>query len=98
MTKSKSVFNTPLDRNYFKYKDRPKKKDEVEVTVCCNQSVDHEVANVNNEEDWESIQDYIERNLRDYTNTESITPISCKKCGRLIQYLSKLKDDKKHWR
>jgi len=90
--------NKPLDRDYFKYKDRPKNKSEVDVTVCCNQSVDHKVSNVNNEEDWKSIEDYIEENLRFYTNTESITPVSCKTCGRLLQYISKLKGDKSLWR
>ena len=90
--------NKPLDRDYFKYKDRPKKKDEVEVTVCCNQSVDHKVLNVNRKEDWELIEDHIEENLRFYTNTESITPVSCKTCGRLLKYVSKLKGDKSLWR
>ena len=87
-----------MDRDYFKYKDRPKKKDEVEVTLCCNQSVDHKVLNVNRKEDWELIEDHIEENLRFYTSTESITPVSCKTCGRLLRYLSKLKDDKSLWR
>ncbi len=86
--------NKPLDRNYFKYKDRPKKKNEAELTPCCNQSVDHKVLNVNRKEDWELIEDHIEENLRFYTGAESITPVSCKKCGRLLKYVSKLKDDK----
>ena len=90
--------NKPLDRNYFKYKDRPKKKNEAEFTPCCNQSVDHKVLNVNRKEDWELIEDHIEENLRFYTSTESITPVSCKKCGRLLEYVSKLKDDKHRWR
>ena len=87
-----------MDRNYFKYKDRPKKKNEAELTPCCNQSVDHKVLNVNRKEDWEIIEDHIEENLRFYTSTESITPVSCKKCGRLLEYVSKLKDDKHRWR
>ena len=87
-----------MDRNYFKYKDRPKKKNEAEFTPCCNQSVDHEVLNVNRKEDWEIIENHIEENLRFYTSTESITPVSCKKCGRLLEYVSKLKDDKSLWR
>jgi len=90
--------NKPLDRNYFKYKDRPKKKNETEFTPCCNQSVDHKVLNVNRKEDWELIEDHIEENLRFYTSTESITPVSCKKCGRLLKYVSKLRDDKSLWR
>ena len=87
-----------MDRNYFKYKDRPKKKNEAEFTPCCNQSVDHKVLNVNRKEDWEIIEDHIEENLRFYTSTESITPVSCKTCGRLLEYVSKLKDDKHRWR
>ena len=87
-----------MDRNYFKYKDRPKKKNETEFTPCCNQSVDHKVLNVNRKEDWELIDDHIEENLRFYTSTESITPVSCKKCGRLLKYVSKLRDDKSLWR
>ena len=83
-----------MDRNYFKYKDRPKKKDEAELTPCCNQSVDHKVLNVNRKEDWEIVEDHIEKLLVYYSGTESITPVSCKKCGRLLRYLSKLKDDK----
>ena len=46
----------------------------------------------------EIIEDHIEGKLRDYSNTESITPISCKTCGRLLSYESKLKDDKHRWR
>ena len=51
MTKSKG--NKPLDRDYFKYKDRPKNKDEKDVTPCCNQDVDRNIINVNDEHDWE---------------------------------------------
>ena len=90
--------NKPLDRDYFKYKDRPKRKDEKELTPCCNQSVDHRGLNVNREEDWKIIEDHIEEKLRMYSSTESITPVSCKKCGRLLRYSSILKRDKKYFR
>ena len=90
--------NKPLDRDYFKYKDRPKRKDEKEFTPCCNQSVDRRGLNVNREEDWKLIEDHIEEKLRMYSSTESITPVSCKKCGRLLKYTSRLKQDKKYWR
>ena len=90
--------NKPLDRDYFKYKDRPKNKDEKEFTPCCNQSVDRKGLNVNREEDWKLIEDHIEEQLRIYSHTESITPVSCKKCGRLLRYTSRLKQDKKYWR
>ena len=44
--------------------------------------------------DWELIEDYIEQKLFEYSDNESITPVSCKKCGRLMNYLSKIKDPK----
>ena len=90
--------NKPLDRNYFKYKDRPKKKGEVDLTPCCKKDVDRKSLNVNRKEDWEIIENHIEGKLRDYSNTESITPASCKTCGRLLEYISKLKEDKHLWR
>ena len=91
--------NKPLDRDYFKYKYKDKPKDVVTpMTPCCNQSVDHKVLNVNRKEDWKLIEDYIERQLVYYSSTESITPVSCKTCGRLLQYISKLKEDKSLWR
>ena len=87
--------NKPLDRNYFRYKDRPKKEGEKEITECCGQDEEHHVLNVNNKEEWELIEGHIERHLRDYPNTESITPVVCEECGRLIEYISNLKLDRK---
>ena len=87
--------NKPLDRNYFRYKDRPKPTDEKEITDCCGQETDRDILNVNNKEDWELIEGHIERNLREYTGEESITPVSCKKCGRLQEYTVNLKLDRK---
>ena len=68
------------------------------MTPCCKKDVDRVGLNVNRKEDWEIIEDHIEGKLRDYSSTESITPISCKTCGRLLEYVSKLKDDKHRWR
>ena len=96
MTKSKG--NEPLDRDYFKYKDRPKNKDEKDVTSCCNQDVDRNIINVNNERDWELVENHIEEHLRMYSSVEKVIPVSCKKCGRLIEYVSHLKQDKKYFR
>jgi len=87
--------NKPLDRNYFRYKDNPKKKNEKQITECCDQDTEHDMLNANNKEDWLLIEDYIERNLREYPSTESITPIVCKECGRLKEYISKLKFNRK---
>ena len=50
--------------------------------------------NVKKKKDWELIEDYIERKLREYSSTESITPVSCKTCGRLVKYQSKIEDSK----
>ena len=87
--------NKPLNRNYFKYKDRPKPTDEKEITDCCGQKKEQDGLNVNNKEDWKLIEEHIERNLREYTGEESITPVSCKKCGRLQEYIVNLKLDRK---
>ena len=92
MTSSKG--NKPLDRDYFKYKDRPKRKGDKDVTSCCGLDVDHEVLNVNRKEDWKQIENHIESYLRDYKNVESVTPISCKDCGRLLEYIVILKRDR----
>ena len=80
MAKFKAKTNKPLDRDYFKYKDRPKPKDTKKLTSCCEQDVDHDVLNVKKKADWELIEDYIEQKLFEYSDTESITPVSCKKC------------------
>ena len=79
MAKFKAKTNKPLDRDYFKYKDRPKPKDTKETTPCCDQDIDHKTLNVKNKTDWELIEDYIEEKLLEYSDTESITPVSCKK-------------------
>ena len=52
--------NKPLDRDYFKYKDRPKKKGEVSLTPCCKKDVDRVGLNVNRKEDWEIINNLSE--------------------------------------
>jgi ribosomal protein S15P/S13E len=92
MTSSKG--NKPLDRDYFKYKDRPKRYDDTDVTSCCGFDVDHKVLNVNRKEDWKQIENHIEDHLRDYKSTKSITPIVCKDCGRLLEYISIVKQDR----
>ena len=69
-----------------------------DVTLCCNQDVDRNMINVNDEHDWELVEKHIEEHLRMYTKVETMTPVSCKECGRLIEYVSHLKRDKKHFR
>ena len=83
--------HTPLDRDYFKYKDNPRKR-KTRLTSCCGLDEDHIVLNVNNKRDWELIEEYIENSLADHSTTEAITPISCKVCGRLLRYQSTLND------
>ena len=81
--------HTPLDRDYFKYKDNPRKR-KTRLTDCCGLDEDHEVLNVNEEEDWKLIENHIQDVLSDHSSTEAITPISCKVCGRLLRYQSTL--------
>ena len=81
--------HTPLDRDYFKYKDNPRKR-KTRLTDCCGIDEDYKVLNVNNEEDWKLIEEYIQDTLNDKSSTETVTPISCKVCGRFLRYQSTL--------
>ena len=87
--------HTPLDRDYFKYKDNPRKR-KTRLTDCCGLDEDHKVLNVNDEEDWKMIEQHIQDVLTDHPSTESITPVSCKVCCRFLRYQSTLND--KAWR
>ena len=91
MKELKLQTNKPLDRDYFKYRDNPRKR-KTRLTDCCSQDEDWEVLNVNEPEDWKLIEEYIEDSLADHSATETITPISCKVCGRLLRYQSTLND------
>ena len=75
----------PLDRNYFKKKKNPK-ADIHKYTECCKQDPDARILNKNDKEDWSRIEDHCEDYLRDFTKSETIEPICCKVCGRLIEY------------
>jgi len=77
-----------MDRNYFKYKQTGKKT--TRYTKCCKLDKDRNHLNKNNPEDWKLIEEYCERQLTDYPSTETIEPICCKKCGRLLKYVSTL--------
>ena len=90
--------NKPLDSDYFKYKDRPKRESDKDFTSCCGLDTSRDILNVKSKHDWELIEDYIEEQLRIYSNTEKITPVSCEVCGRLLEYVCKLKQDKNLWR
>ena len=95
MKELKLQTNKPLDRDYFKYKDNPRKR-KTRLAGCCGADEDLRCLNVNEEEDWKLIENHIQNSLVDYPSTETITPISCKVCGRLIRYESTLND--KAWR
>ena len=80
----------------YKSSRPPNKKPK--LTKCCGQDTDHEVLNVNNKEEWEMIEEYVQSNLTEYSSTESITVVACETCGRLLEYKSVLKQDKRNWR
>ena len=83
--------HTPLDRDYFKYKDNPRKR-KTRLTDCCGADEDLRCLNVNNEEDWKMIENHIQDSLTDSPSTETISPVSCKVCGRFLRYQSTLND------
>jgi len=87
--------NVVMDRDYFKKKDNPNAKKEAQLTECCGENVDHNGLNVNKKKDWELIENHIEDHLREYSSTESVTPISCEVCGKFLEYRATLKDPKK---
>tara|TARA_B100001248_G_C27267259_1_gene401324 strand:+ start:373 stop:672 length:300 start_codon:yes stop_codon:yes gene_type:complete len=89
----KAKYNKPMDRDYFKKKKDPKWDAKKKLTECCEQDVDHEVLNVFKKDDWEQIEEHIRQQLHDYSNTETITPISCETCGRLLEYSSTLNEN-----
>ena len=98
MGKLNKYANKPLDRDYFKQKENPNWNKKPKLTKCCGQDTDHEVLNVNNKEEWEMIEEYVQSNLTEYSSTESITVVACENCGRLLEYKSVLKQDKRNWR
>tara|TARA_B100001094_G_scaffold261239_1_gene261974 strand:+ start:917 stop:1213 length:297 start_codon:yes stop_codon:yes gene_type:complete len=98
MGKVNKLANTPLDRDYFKKKENPNYGKAPKLTKCCEQDTDHEVLNVNDDEEWEIIEEYVQKHLIEYSSTESITVVACETCGRLLEYKSVLKQDKKNWR
>ena len=74
-----------LDRAYFKEK-KTGKKSKGTYTICCGQERDRGILNKNNKADWALIEQHCEDHLMYYPTTETIEPICCKKCGRLIEY------------
>jgi tRNA U34 5-methylaminomethyl-2-thiouridine-forming methyltransferase MnmC len=85
-----------LDRAYFKEKHSGKKAD-TQYTECCNSDRDRNILNKNNDADRELMEEYCENSLSQYSSVESMKIKCCKKCGRLLNYVSILKKDRKHW-
>ena len=85
----------PLDRNYFKKKNNPK-AEAYKYTKCCNQDPDARILNKNDKDDLEQIENHCENHLMDYSGTETVQPICCKVCGRLIEYRITLNE--KSWK
>ena len=85
------VFNmTTMNRAYFKKKDTGKV---VELlTKCCNTSVDDIGLNKNKADEWELIEEHCRRQLDFYASIETITPICCESCGKLLRYSSTVND------
>ena len=85
----------PLDRDYFKKKKNPK-AEIYKYTKCCNQDPDARILNKNNKEDVEQIENHCETHLMDHSEAETVQPICCKVCGRLIEYRITLNE--KSWK
>ena len=85
----------PLDRDYFKKKKNPKAEAH-KYTECCNQDPDSKILNKNNKEDLEHIESHCENHLIDHSEVETVQPICCKVCGRLVEYSITLNE--KSWK
>ena len=81
-----------LDREYFKEK-KTGKKPKGRYTICCGQEKGRGLLNKNNKADWALIEEHCEDHLTYYSSTKTIEPICCKKCGRLIKYITTLSEE-----
>jgi hypothetical protein len=79
-----------MDREYFRAKKTGKKIVGTH-TKCCNNDKDIHILNKKKPIDWKLIEEYCEEHLNHFPNHESIVPICCKKCGRLLEYKINLK-------
>ena len=93
MGEEMSKYNRPINRDYFKLKEDPNALKNDKYMKCCGSEKDHEVLNVKKKRDWKLIEEYIERELFEHKNTETVTPVSCKKCGRLLEYICTLNEN-----
>ena len=81
-----------MDRNYFKEKHTGKKS-KGSHTICCDQDKDRHILNKNKKDEWELIERHCEDHLTHYSSVKDITPICCKVCGRLLEYICTLKSN-----
>ena len=74
-----------MNRSYFKEK-KTGKKSKGTYTICCGQDKDRHILNKNKPHEWKMIEQHCENHLTHYSTVKDITPICCKKCGRLMEY------------
>ena len=74
-----------MDRSYFKEKKTGKKRKDT-YTMCCGQDKDRHILNKNKKDEWKLIERHCEDHLTYYSSVETIEPICCKECGRLMEY------------
>ena len=74
-----------MDRKYFTEKKTGKKALGTHTT-CCNQLKDRHILNKNKPHEWKMIEHHCEDHLLHYSSVETIEPICCKECGRLMEY------------
>ena len=78
-----------LNRKYFQEK-KTGKRSGGSYTKCCDQLKDRHILNKKKPEEWKLIEEYCENHLTHYSSCETIDPICCKVCGRLLKYLCTL--------
>ena len=70
----------------------PIPKDRIVRAIQLIQCIGFLKLNKNKSDDWERIEDYCRRQLDFYASIETITPICCDGCGKLLRYSSTVND------
>ena len=78
-----------LNRKYFQQKKTGRRSGS-SYTKCCGELKDRHILNKKKPEEWKLIEEYCENHLTSYSSCETIEPICCKVCGRLLRYVSTL--------
>ena len=84
-----------LNRKYFQEK-KTGKRSGGSYTKCCDQLKDRHILNKKKPHEWKLIEDHCENHLISYSSCETIEPICCKVCGRLLKYLCTLNSKSYH--